>query len=214
MSSCDLETRLYCCIHFFIPPLPLFLPPLLRHMAQADLKSSTFWLRASVGATVFAVLGFAMYRAILKQRWSRQTQDAWDDPWPAPHRLVSALWPLTPSLQHPTILCSPSPKKRQLLNEAELPAHLNQPWSHIHPTGEGTNRRNHRLILYIWNREKNLSSTVFCFSLGGKKCHHKLTLFFEHHLINLLQAFWYRVIWSSLGLFSSPGQTVVVAGCF
>uniref|UniRef100_A0A4W5NRP6 Uncharacterized protein n=1 Tax=Hucho hucho TaxID=62062 RepID=A0A4W5NRP6_9TELE len=42
--------------------------PQARHMAQADLKSSTFWLRASVGATVFAVLGFAMYRAILKQR--------------------------------------------------------------------------------------------------------------------------------------------------
>lgn len=41
-----------------------------RHMAQADLKNSTFWLRASVGATVFAVLGFAMYRALLKQRWS------------------------------------------------------------------------------------------------------------------------------------------------
>uniref|UniRef100_A0A669BN13 Mitochondrial Rho GTPase n=1 Tax=Oreochromis niloticus TaxID=8128 RepID=A0A669BN13_ORENI len=39
-----------------------------RHMAQADLKNSTFWLRASVGATVFAVLGFAMYRALLKQR--------------------------------------------------------------------------------------------------------------------------------------------------
>ncbi|XP_035261936.1 mitochondrial Rho GTPase 1b isoform X2 [Anguilla anguilla] len=38
------------------------------HMTQADLKSSTFWLRASVGATVFAVLGFAMYRALLKQR--------------------------------------------------------------------------------------------------------------------------------------------------
>uniref|UniRef100_A0A6Q2ZII1 Mitochondrial Rho GTPase n=1 Tax=Esox lucius TaxID=8010 RepID=A0A6Q2ZII1_ESOLU len=38
------------------------------HMAQANLKSSTFWLRASVGATVFAVLGFAMYRAIIKQR--------------------------------------------------------------------------------------------------------------------------------------------------
>uniref|UniRef100_A0A671VA16 Ras homolog family member T1 n=1 Tax=Sparus aurata TaxID=8175 RepID=A0A671VA16_SPAAU len=32
------------------------------HVSQADLKSSTFWLRASVGATVFAVLGFAMYR--------------------------------------------------------------------------------------------------------------------------------------------------------
>uniref|UniRef100_A0A7N6A8M4 Mitochondrial Rho GTPase n=1 Tax=Anabas testudineus TaxID=64144 RepID=A0A7N6A8M4_ANATE len=39
-----------------------------RHMAQADLKNSTFWLRASVGATVIAVLGFAMYRALLKQR--------------------------------------------------------------------------------------------------------------------------------------------------
>uniref|UniRef100_A0A7N6A060 Mitochondrial Rho GTPase n=1 Tax=Anabas testudineus TaxID=64144 RepID=A0A7N6A060_ANATE len=38
------------------------------HMAQADLKNSTFWLRASVGATVIAVLGFAMYRALLKQR--------------------------------------------------------------------------------------------------------------------------------------------------
>uniref|UniRef100_A0A8C4IUC9 Ras homolog family member T1a n=1 Tax=Dicentrarchus labrax TaxID=13489 RepID=A0A8C4IUC9_DICLA len=38
------------------------------HMAQADLKNSTFWLRASVGATVCAVLGFAMYRALLKQR--------------------------------------------------------------------------------------------------------------------------------------------------
>lgn len=39
-----------------------------RHMTQADLKNSTFWLRASLGATVFAVLGFAMYKAILKQR--------------------------------------------------------------------------------------------------------------------------------------------------
>ncbi|CAI9535655.1 unnamed protein product, partial [Staurois parvus] len=39
-----------------------------RHMSQAELKGSTFWLRASFGATVFAVLGFAMYRALLKQR--------------------------------------------------------------------------------------------------------------------------------------------------
>ncbi|KAM8947125.1 mitochondrial Rho GTPase 1 isoform 4-T4 [Pelodytes ibericus] len=38
------------------------------HMSQAELKSSTFWLRASFGATVFAVLGFAMYKALLKQR--------------------------------------------------------------------------------------------------------------------------------------------------
>uniref|UniRef100_A0AAX7UA11 Mitochondrial Rho GTPase n=1 Tax=Astatotilapia calliptera TaxID=8154 RepID=A0AAX7UA11_ASTCA len=40
----------------------------LLHVSQADLKSSTFWLRASVGATVFAVLGFAMYRVLLKTR--------------------------------------------------------------------------------------------------------------------------------------------------
>ncbi|XP_071032634.1 mitochondrial Rho GTPase 1-A-like isoform X1 [Oncorhynchus clarkii lewisi] len=39
-----------------------------RHVTQADLKSSTFWLRVSAGATVFAVLGFAMYRVLLKQR--------------------------------------------------------------------------------------------------------------------------------------------------
>ncbi|KAE8577463.1 hypothetical protein XENTR_v10004579 [Xenopus tropicalis] len=40
----------------------------LRHMSQAELKNSTFWLRASFGATIFAVLGFAMYKALLKQR--------------------------------------------------------------------------------------------------------------------------------------------------
>ncbi|MFT7797751.1 mitochondrial Rho GTPase 1-A-like isoform X1 [Arapaima gigas] len=39
-----------------------------RHVTQTDLKSSTFWLRASVGATVFAVFGFAMYKTLLKQR--------------------------------------------------------------------------------------------------------------------------------------------------
>lgn len=38
------------------------------HVSQADLKSSTFWLKASVGATVFAALGFAMYRVLLKSR--------------------------------------------------------------------------------------------------------------------------------------------------
>ncbi|XP_035516397.1 mitochondrial Rho GTPase 1b isoform X3 [Morone saxatilis] len=46
----------------------LYAVVLRRHVSQADLKSSTFWLRASVGATVFAVLGFAMYRVLLKPR--------------------------------------------------------------------------------------------------------------------------------------------------
>lgn len=40
-----------------------------RHMNQTDLKTSTFWVRASMGATVFAVLGFAMYRVLLRPRW-------------------------------------------------------------------------------------------------------------------------------------------------
>lgn len=56
----------------FFPSFPITCsPPSVchRHMAQADLKNSTFWLRASLGATVCAVLGFAMYRALLKQRW-------------------------------------------------------------------------------------------------------------------------------------------------
>uniref|UniRef100_A0A3Q4B1U7 Miro domain-containing protein n=1 Tax=Mola mola TaxID=94237 RepID=A0A3Q4B1U7_MOLML len=38
------------------------------HVSQTEPKSSTFWLRASVGASVFAVLGFAMYRMLLKTR--------------------------------------------------------------------------------------------------------------------------------------------------
>ncbi|KAK5865942.1 hypothetical protein PBY51_020172 [Eleginops maclovinus] len=46
----------------------LYAVVLRRHVSQADLKSSTFWLRASVGASMFAVLGFAMYRVLLKQR--------------------------------------------------------------------------------------------------------------------------------------------------
>nr|XP_020452788.1 mitochondrial Rho GTPase 1-A-like [Monopterus albus] len=46
----------------------LYAVVLRRHISQADLKSSTFWLRVSVGATVFAVLGFAMYRVLLKPR--------------------------------------------------------------------------------------------------------------------------------------------------
>uniref|UniRef100_A0A674EK15 Mitochondrial Rho GTPase n=2 Tax=Salmo trutta TaxID=8032 RepID=A0A674EK15_SALTR len=52
----------------------LYTAILSRHVTQADLKSSTFWLRVSVGATVFAVLGFAMYRVLLKQRSTQRVQ--------------------------------------------------------------------------------------------------------------------------------------------
>uniref|UniRef100_A0A8B9LRE0 Mitochondrial Rho GTPase n=1 Tax=Astyanax mexicanus TaxID=7994 RepID=A0A8B9LRE0_ASTMX len=39
-----------------------------RHMSQVDLKNSSVWLRVSLGAAVFAVLGFTMYRLLLKPR--------------------------------------------------------------------------------------------------------------------------------------------------
>uniref|UniRef100_W5KQD2 Mitochondrial Rho GTPase n=1 Tax=Astyanax mexicanus TaxID=7994 RepID=W5KQD2_ASTMX len=38
------------------------------HMSQVDLKNSSVWLRVSLGAAVFAVLGFTMYRLLLKPR--------------------------------------------------------------------------------------------------------------------------------------------------
>uniref|UniRef100_A0A8C2FBN2 Mitochondrial Rho GTPase n=2 Tax=Cyprinus carpio TaxID=7962 RepID=A0A8C2FBN2_CYPCA len=73
MCSCNRCT--YCICHNLLNSelvrsvkAKLYSAVLNRHMTQADLKSSTFWLRASVGATVFAVLGFAMYKALLKQR--------------------------------------------------------------------------------------------------------------------------------------------------
>uniref|UniRef100_A0A671PPP1 Mitochondrial Rho GTPase n=1 Tax=Sinocyclocheilus anshuiensis TaxID=1608454 RepID=A0A671PPP1_9TELE len=73
MCSCNRCT--YCICHNLLNSelvrsvkAKLYSAVLNRHMTQADLKNSTFWLRASVGATVFAVLGFAMYKALLKQR--------------------------------------------------------------------------------------------------------------------------------------------------
>uniref|UniRef100_A0A669F8P0 Mitochondrial Rho GTPase n=1 Tax=Oreochromis niloticus TaxID=8128 RepID=A0A669F8P0_ORENI len=66
-ASCLLSEEDFSLTHL-LPAVCVFPASSLRHMAQADLKNSTFWLRASVGATVFAVLGFAMYRALLKQR--------------------------------------------------------------------------------------------------------------------------------------------------
>lgn len=63
-------TPLSClCLSLSVGPASVF----HRHVSQADLQSSTFWLKASVGATVFAVLGFAMYRILLKPRWCRDT---------------------------------------------------------------------------------------------------------------------------------------------
>uniref|UniRef100_A0A4W4EN92 Mitochondrial Rho GTPase n=1 Tax=Electrophorus electricus TaxID=8005 RepID=A0A4W4EN92_ELEEL len=41
---------------------------LFLHMAHVDLTNSALWLRASVGAALFAVLGFTVYRLLLRAR--------------------------------------------------------------------------------------------------------------------------------------------------
>ncbi|XP_073809167.1 mitochondrial Rho GTPase 1b isoform X4 [Danio rerio] len=41
---------------------------LSRHIIHAELKNSSLWLKASVGATICAVLGFAIYRTLLRNR--------------------------------------------------------------------------------------------------------------------------------------------------
>lgn len=66
----SLFTSLLCLSLFPSICVFIFASLLNRHIIQEDLTSSTFWLRASVGATVFAVLGFAVYRLLLKTRWS------------------------------------------------------------------------------------------------------------------------------------------------
>lgn len=110
----------------------LFLTFSLRHMAQADLKNSTFWLRASVGATVCAVLGFAMYRALLKQRW-------WDSmrlppPW-------SQYW-----------LC-PFPTTWKTQKDWTMPQHPTPP--HPHLTTRARNKwAEHKYILYAFKKKK------------------------------------------------------------
>lgn len=105
-----------------------------------------------------------------------QTTMIWTDTgcmrWPLTRPPPPSLCPLTPhplperkhDLQHPTILCSPSPKKSQQLNETELPAHLNHP----DPTSTLPEREQTRETIdwfYIFETEKKTShllQTVFC----------------------------------------------------
>ncbi|KAG7250081.1 hypothetical protein CRUP_006120 [Coryphaenoides rupestris] len=73
MCTCNRCT--FCLCHNFLNSellqtvrTKLYSVVLSRHMSQADLRSSTFWLRASVGVAVVAVLGVAMSRVLLKPR--------------------------------------------------------------------------------------------------------------------------------------------------
>lgn len=148
-TLCRSAHRVRCCSFFFLQHFPLPLTCSLsivyscRHMAQADLKNSTFWLRASVGATVCAVLGFAMYRALLKQRWSDS--------------MTQLLPPLVPVLTLPLpsdLKDSKNKTKDWLTNQ---PGTLPQPPNPRHPLPtmqHGQNEQNHRYILYAFKRKK------------------------------------------------------------
>uniref|UniRef100_A0A8C7SWI3 Mitochondrial Rho GTPase 2 n=1 Tax=Oncorhynchus mykiss TaxID=8022 RepID=A0A8C7SWI3_ONCMY len=58
----------FCRKHKMPPPQAFTCNTADAPLVGALCCSSTFWLRVSAGATVFAVLGFAMYRVLLKQR--------------------------------------------------------------------------------------------------------------------------------------------------
>lgn len=41
-----------------------------RHLNGSDMSNTSFWLRVALGSAVVAVLGFAIYRAIARLKWS------------------------------------------------------------------------------------------------------------------------------------------------
>lgn len=44
----------------------LISPPFSRHLNGSDLSSASFWLRVALGSAVVTVLGFAVYRALVR----------------------------------------------------------------------------------------------------------------------------------------------------
>lgn len=48
--------------------------PLSRHLNGSDMSSTSFWLRVALGSAVVAVLGFAVYRAVARLKWSTAKQ--------------------------------------------------------------------------------------------------------------------------------------------
>lgn len=47
----------------------LISPPFSRHLNGSDLSSASFWLRVALGSAVVTVLGFAVYRALVRLKW-------------------------------------------------------------------------------------------------------------------------------------------------
>lgn len=48
----------------------LIFPPISRHLNGSDLSNASFWLRVALGSAVVTVLGFAVYRAVVRLKWS------------------------------------------------------------------------------------------------------------------------------------------------
>lgn len=47
----------------------LISPPISRHLNGSDLSSASFWLRVALGSAVVTVLGFAVYRTVVRLKW-------------------------------------------------------------------------------------------------------------------------------------------------
>lgn len=50
--------------------------PVCRHLNGSDMSSTSFWLRVTLGATIAAMLGFALYRAFSRHKWCARTVHA------------------------------------------------------------------------------------------------------------------------------------------
>ncbi len=48
--------------------------PVCRHLNGSDMSSTSFWLRVTLGTTIAAMLGFALYRAFSRHKWSRHSR--------------------------------------------------------------------------------------------------------------------------------------------
>lgn len=135
------------CVLFHLTCSSSRAPPLNRHMAQADLKNSTFWLRASLGATVCAVLGFAMYRALLKQRWS----DGARRPRPSCGPSVDSVPPLLPE---------------RLKKTGWPPDRASCPQFHLIPFPHTRKRRNEWNHMYILYSKQTKGLSCFDYVVG------------------------------------------------
>lgn len=64
--ACGISCVLLCVTDLF----NYVFAPISRHLNGSDMSNSSFWLRVALGSAVVAVLGFAIYRAVARLKWS------------------------------------------------------------------------------------------------------------------------------------------------